>query len=71
MANKRYITAVLPEHSRSALDRLLAAEEKEAEKYTITTTKELQAIKRAAYDQIQAEFNVDEMAGMVRTNNDD
>ncbi|ORZ10425.1 hypothetical protein BCR42DRAFT_333701 [Absidia repens] len=66
MANKRYITAVLPEHSRSALDRLLAAEEKEAENYTITTAKELQAIKRAAFDRIQAEFGEDEMAGMKR-----
>ncbi|KAI8329419.1 RNA polymerase III subunit RPC82-domain-containing protein [Chlamydoabsidia padenii] len=71
MANKRYITAVLPEHSRSALDRLLAAEEKEAEKYTITTTKELQAIKRAAFDQVQALFNGDEMAGMKRKAVDD
>ncbi|KAI8081289.1 RNA polymerase III subunit RPC82-domain-containing protein [Halteromyces radiatus] len=70
MANERYITAVLPEHSRSALDRLLEAEEKEAEKYTITTTKELLAIKRAAYDQIQAEFGVNEMAGMKRKIND-
>ncbi|CAO3581394.1 unnamed protein product [Absidia cylindrospora] len=70
MANKRYITAVLPEHSRSALDRLLAAEEKEAENYTITTAKELQAIKRAAFDHIQAQFGGNEMAGMKRKVND-
>lgn len=65
MAYQKFIAAVLPEHTRSAMDKLLAAEEKEAEKYTITTAKELQAIKRAAHAQVEAEFNTGDMVGMV------
>ncbi|KAI9308579.1 hypothetical protein BJ944DRAFT_156030 [Cunninghamella echinulata] len=67
MAYHKFITAVLPEHSRSAMDRLLQAEEKEAEKYTITTTKELQAIKKAAQAQVEAEINMGDMVGMRHT----
>ncbi|KAG0169080.1 RNA polymerase III subunit C82 [Apophysomyces sp. BC1034] len=66
MAAEHFITAVLPEHSRSAIDRFIAAEEKETEKYTITTAKELQAIKRAAQAQVDAEYSMSENIGMKR-----
>ncbi|KAI7872650.1 RNA polymerase III subunit RPC82-domain-containing protein [Spinellus fusiger] len=70
MATEQYITAVLPEHSRSAMDRYLAAEEKESEKYTITTSKELQAIKKAALASVEAELGSQEHAGMKRRMDD-
>lgn len=59
------ITALLPEHSRSSTDRLLIAQEKEAQKYTITTAKDMKAIKLAAQAQIDAEFSMTEGIGMV------
>ncbi|KAF7722661.1 RNA polymerase III subunit C82 [Apophysomyces ossiformis] len=66
LAAEHLIMAVMPEHSRSAIDRFLAAEEKESEKYTITTAKELQAIKRAAQAQVDAEYSMNENIGMKR-----
>ncbi|KAI9316888.1 RNA polymerase III subunit RPC82-domain-containing protein [Dichotomocladium elegans] len=51
---------------RSSKDRYLAAEEKEREKYTITTAKDLLAIKRAAHAQIEAEVSLTEGIGMKR-----
>lgn len=60
------ITALLPEHSRSSTDRLLIAQEKEAQKYTITTAKDMKAIKLAAQAQIDAEFSMTEGIGMKR-----
>ena len=60
-----FITAVLPEHSRSTTDRYLAAEEKEAEKYMIATAKDRQTIKAAALAQIEAETSLQEGIGMV------
>ncbi|KAI9491779.1 RNA polymerase III subunit RPC82-domain-containing protein [Zychaea mexicana] len=66
MAAAGCITAVLPEHTRSSTDRYLAAEEKEAEKYMITTAKDLQAIKMAAHAQIEAESSMAEGIGMKR-----
>ena len=59
------ITALLPEHSRSSTDRLLIAQEKEAQKYTITSAKDMKAIKIAAQAQIDAEFSMAEGIGMV------
>ncbi|KAI8148741.1 RNA polymerase III subunit RPC82-domain-containing protein [Fennellomyces sp. T-0311] len=66
MAASGCITAVLPEHTRSSTDRYLAAEEKEAEKYMIATSKDLQAIKKAAQAQIDAETMMAEGIGMKR-----
>ncbi|KAI9023741.1 RNA polymerase III subunit RPC82-domain-containing protein [Phycomyces nitens] len=66
MANDHYIVAVLPEHSRSAVDRYLEAEQKETEKYTITTAKELQAIKKSALESVEAEYGMLENAGLKR-----
>lgn len=65
LAVAELITAVLPEHSRSNVDRLLYAQEKEAEKYMITTAKDMMAIKKAAQAQVDAEFAVVEGIGMV------
>lgn len=59
------ITALLPEHSRSSTDRLLIAQEKEAQKYTITSAKDMKAIKQAAQAQIDAEYSMTEGIGMV------
>ena len=56
----------MPEHSRSKEDRFLAATEKESEKYTIMTTKELQTIKSTAKAQIDAEYSQEETIGMKR-----
>ncbi|KAL0089313.1 hypothetical protein J3Q64DRAFT_1808606 [Phycomyces blakesleeanus] len=66
MANEHYIIAVLPEHSRSAVDRYLEAEQKESEKYTITTAKEIQAIKKSALESVEAEYGMLENAGLKR-----
>ena len=65
MAVAGCITAVLPEHTRSSTDRYFAAEEKEAEKYMIATSKDLQAIKKAAQAQIEAEAMMTEGIGLV------
>lgn len=62
----KYIRAVMPEHSRSTVDRFLAATEKESEKYTIMTSKELQAIRSSAKAQIDAEYSSEETIGMKR-----
>ncbi|KAI8378749.1 RNA polymerase III subunit RPC82-domain-containing protein [Choanephora cucurbitarum] len=61
-----YIKAVMPEHSRSTMDRYLAATEKESEKYTIMTSKELASIKTAAKAQVEAEYGSVETVGMKR-----
>lgn len=66
MAVAGMITAVLPEHSRSSADRFLAVQEKEAEKYMITTARDREAIKKAAQAQVDAEFSFNELVGMVR-----
>ncbi|KAI8373043.1 uncharacterized protein BYT42DRAFT_594851 [Radiomyces spectabilis] len=52
------------------MDRFLSAEEKEAEKYTIATAKDLQAIKRAAQAQVDAEYGSNENIGMKRKAHD-
>ncbi|KAI8074564.1 hypothetical protein BC940DRAFT_230913 [Gongronella butleri] len=70
MANARYLMPVLPEHSRSAVDRLLEAEERETEKYTITTAKDLLAIKLAAVASVESELHVDETVGMAKEEDD-
>lgn len=56
----------MPEHSRSTVDRFLAATEKESEKYTIMTSKELQTIRNTAKAQIDAEYSSEETIGMKR-----
>jgi DNA-directed RNA polymerase III subunit RPC3 len=66
LANQQYIRAVLPEHSRSTMDRFLAATEKETEKYTIMTAKDLQTAKLQARAQIDAEYGDMESVGMKR-----
>ncbi|CAO3612717.1 unnamed protein product [Mucor hiemalis] len=56
----------MPEHSRSTVDRFLAATEKESEKYTIMTAKDIQTAKNTARSQIDSEYNSDVTAGMKR-----
>lgn len=65
MAQEQFITAVLPEHSRSMTDRYLEAEEKELEKYTIITTGEAKYIKSTAKANTDAVLSQQEYAGMV------
>ncbi|KAI8367764.1 RNA polymerase III subunit RPC82-domain-containing protein [Blakeslea trispora] len=48
------------------MDRYLAATEKESEKYTIMTSKELASIKSAAKAQVEAEYGSVETVGMKR-----
>ncbi|RCH91642.1 RNA polymerase III subunit C82, partial [Rhizopus azygosporus] len=62
----QYIAGVLPEHSRSTMDRLLAATEKESEKYTIMTSKDIANAKASAQAQIEAAYGTDEIIGMKR-----
>lgn len=62
----QHIKATLPEHSRSTMDRLLAATEKENEKYTIMTSKDIANAKLSAQAQIDAEYGTDEIVGMKR-----
>lgn len=66
LAVHKYIKAVMPEHSRSTVDRFLAATEKESEKYTIMTAKDIQTAKNTARSQIDSEYNSDVTAGMKR-----
>lgn len=66
LAVHKYIKAVMPEHSRSTVDRYLAATEKESEKYTIMTAKDIQTAKSTARSQIDSEYNSDATAGMKR-----
>lgn len=66
MAIDQFITAVLPQHSRSMLDRYLEAEEEELAKYTITTSKDLQIIKETAKSNVEAIFQKPEHIGLVR-----
>jgi DNA-directed RNA polymerase III subunit RPC3 len=47
-------------------DKYFEAEERELEKYTITTAKELQSIKSAAKASVEAVFKQTEFIGMVR-----
>lgn len=56
----------MPEHSRSTMDRLLAATEKESEKYTIMTSKDIANAKASAQAQIEAAYGTDEIIGMKR-----
>ncbi|KAI7866936.1 RNA polymerase III subunit RPC82-domain-containing protein [Mucor mucedo] len=56
----------MPEHSRSTVDRFLAATEKESEKYTIMTSKEIQTIRNTAKAQIDAEYASSETIGVKR-----
>ncbi|KAI9475417.1 MAG: RNA polymerase III subunit RPC82-domain-containing protein [Benjaminiella poitrasii] len=63
---QQYIKAVMPENSRSTMDLYLAATEKESEKYTIMTARELQHVKDAARAQVDAEYSTAETIGMKR-----
>jgi DNA-directed RNA polymerase III subunit RPC3 len=65
LAVHKFIKAVMPEHSRSTIDRFLDATEKESEKYTIMTTKDLQQARSAAKSQLDSEYS-DELVGMKR-----
>lgn len=66
MAIEQFVTAVLPQHSRSRLDRFLDAEEKELEKYTIVTSaQEIKSVKHAAQATVDAIFKNIEHIGMV------
>lgn len=56
----------MPEHSRSTVDRFLAATEKESEKYTIMTSKEIQTIRNTAKAQIEAEYSSPDIIGVKR-----
>lgn len=66
LVSNKYIKAVMPEHSRSTVDRFLAATEKESEKYTIMTSKEIQTIRNTAKAQIDAEYTSSDTIGMKR-----
>ncbi|KAI8973457.1 RNA polymerase III subunit RPC82-domain-containing protein [Mycotypha africana] len=66
LVSSRYIAAVLAEHTRSKMDRYLAATEKETEKYTIMTSKDLQNIKNSVKSQMAAEEETKEVIGMKR-----
>lgn len=66
MAIEQFVTAVLPQHSRSIYDRFLDAEEKELEKYTIVSSaQEIKTIKSAAQASVDAVFKNIEHIGMV------
>lgn len=65
LASAGFIKAVLPEHSRSTTDRYLDAREKESQKYTIMTAKDMAAVKAAAQAQVDAEYTLSETLGMV------
>lgn len=65
MAIEQFITAVLPQHSRSVLDRFLDEEEKELDKYTIVSTADKRSIRNAAQAQVDAVFKHVEHIGMV------
>ncbi|CAO3639249.1 unnamed protein product [Mucor hiemalis] len=66
MAIEQFITAVLPQHSRSVFDKFLDAEEKELDKYTIVSTADKRAIKNAAQANVDAIFKDTEHIGMKR-----
>jgi hypothetical protein len=66
MAIEQFITAVLPQHSRSIFDRFLDAEEKEFDKYTIVSSaQELRVIKNAAQAHVDAVFKHVDHIGVV------
>lgn len=65
MAIDEFITASLPQHSRSITDRYIEAEEDEIAKYTITTAKDLHSIKLAAKSNVDAIFEKQEHIGLV------
>ncbi|KAG2210296.1 hypothetical protein INT47_003281 [Mucor saturninus] len=72
MAIEQFVTAVLPQHSRSVYDRFLDAEEKELEKYTIVSSaQEIRTIKSAAQATVNAIFKNIEHIGMKRKAVDD
>ncbi|KAI9250410.1 hypothetical protein EDC94DRAFT_637084 [Helicostylum pulchrum] len=65
MAIEQFITAVLPQHSRSMYDRFLDAEEKEFEKYTIVSSaQEKKAIRESAQASVDALFKTSERIGL-------
>ncbi|KAI8051045.1 uncharacterized protein B0P05DRAFT_562718 [Gilbertella persicaria] len=66
MAMDQFITAVLPQHSRSVMDQFLDAEQKELAKYTITTANDLVTIKLTAKNNVQAVFEQNEYIGIKR-----
>ncbi|RCI00747.1 RNA polymerase III subunit C82 [Rhizopus stolonifer] len=66
MAMDQFITAVLPQHSRSVMDQFLDAEQKELAKYTITTASDLATIKLTAKNNVQAVFEQNEYIGIKR-----
>lgn len=66
MAIEQFITAVLPEHSRSIFDKILDAEEKEVDKYTIVSNADKIAIKTAAQAKVDEGRTNTENIGMVR-----
>lgn len=65
MAQEQFITAVLPQHSRSVTDRYMEAEAKELEKYTIITSGEAKQIKEIAKANADAIYQQEEFVGMV------
>ncbi|GAA5815324.1 hypothetical protein MFLAVUS_008830 [Mucor flavus] len=67
MAIEQFITAVLPQHSRSMYDRFLDAEEKEFEKYTIVSSaQEKKAIRESAQASVDSQFKTSERIGLKR-----
>lgn len=67
MAIEQFITAVLPQHSRSMYDRYIDAEEKEFEKYTIVSSAhDKRTIRETAQAAVDAQFKVHERIGMVK-----
>lgn len=66
MAIEQFITAVLPEHSRSIFDKILDAEEKEVDKYTIVSNADKIAIKTAAQAKVDEGRTNTENIGMKR-----
>ncbi|KAL9550250.1 hypothetical protein MBANPS3_004816 [Mucor bainieri] len=70
MAQEQFITAVLPQHSRSVTDRYMEAEAKELEKYTIITSGEAKQIKAIAKANADAVFLQEEHVGMKRRASD-
>lgn len=68
MAIEQFITAVLPQHSRSMYDRFLDAEEKEFEKYTIVSSaQEKRVIRESAQASVDAQFKTSERIGLVNS----
>ncbi|KAI8642003.1 hypothetical protein BD408DRAFT_345036 [Parasitella parasitica] len=65
MAQEQFISAVLPQHSRSVTDQYLEAEAKELEKYTIITKGEAKNIRSVAKANADAVLLQPEYIGMV------